>query len=126
MKRREFIGMTAAGAAGLVWPGTASGSASLAPAALTSPHLLTILRDERLVRDLGRRYRASVPSENDARVLEQAILADMATADPHALTDRIDAQVLHDFSTGRTVTVDGWILSLTEARQCALYSLRIA
>lgn len=118
--------MAAAGAASLVWPGTASGSAPSATAPLASPHLLTILRDERLVSDLGWRYRTNVPAEDDARVLEQAILADTHAPGSDALASRIGAQVLHDFSTGRTVTVGGWILSLTEARQCALYSLRIA
>jgi hypothetical protein len=29
-----------------------------------------------------------------------------------------------DFAAGRTVLVDGWVLSVTEARQAALYSLR--
>ena len=34
------------------------------------------------------------------------------------------ARLVHDdFDDGRTVVVDGWILSATEARQCALYSL---
>ena len=28
-----------------------------------------------------------------------------------------------DFEAGRTVLVSGWVLSQTEARQCALYSL---
>jgi hypothetical protein len=31
-----------------------------------------------------------------------------------------------DFAHGRTVIVDGWILSVTEARQCALFSLLAA
>ena len=32
-------------------------------------------------------------------------------------------QVRRDFAEGRTVEVQGWVLSVTEARQCALYSL---
>jgi hypothetical protein len=31
-------------------------------------------------------------------------------------------QVRADFAEGHTVIVDGWLLSTTEARQCALYS----
>jgi hypothetical protein len=35
----------------------------------------------------------------------------------------IAAMVRRDFDTGRTVLVNGWVLSATEARQCALFSL---
>jgi len=31
--------------------------------------------------------------------------------------------VKQDFGNGKIAVVDGWILSVTEARQCALYSL---
>jgi len=34
----------------------------------------------------------------------------------------IDDRIRDDFGAGRTVVVDGWLLSVTEARQCALYS----
>jgi hypothetical protein len=35
----------------------------------------------------------------------------------------LDGLVRYDFAHGRTVVVDGWVLSVTEARQCALFSL---
>ena len=35
--------------------------------------------------------------------------------------DRLDQRVREDFEGGRTVRLDGWILSNTEARQTALY-----
>jgi hypothetical protein len=35
----------------------------------------------------------------------------------------IDDQIRDDFTAGRTVVVDGWVLSVTEARQAALFSL---
>jgi hypothetical protein len=38
---------------------------------------------------------------------------------------RLDSRALvaRDFADGHTVLVDGWVLSVTEARQCALFSL---
>ena len=39
------------------------------------------------------------------------------------LSGPISALVRRDFETGRTVLVNGWILSVNEARQCALFSL---
>jgi hypothetical protein len=121
MKRRDFIGITAAGVAGLAWPGTSAADA-VTRATLAHPHLLDVLRDERLVADLGRRYRETVPAEDDPRALEAAILADA----PTSARTWLDDQVQRDFATGRTVTLNGWVLSLTEARQSALYSLWIA
>jgi hypothetical protein len=32
-------------------------------------------------------------------------------------------KIKHDFDTEKTIVVKGWVLSITEARQCALFSL---
>jgi hypothetical protein len=123
MKRRQFIGMAAAGAAGLAWPVAARDGEHLRLTTLAHPHLLDVLRDERVVCDLGRRYRKSVPAENSAHALAQAILADPPATATTRLNARVNHQVQRDFAEGRTVTLNGWVLSVTEARQCALYSL---
>ena len=125
MKRREFIGLTAVGAAGLAWPGAAAAD-DVTRATLAHPHLLNVLRDERLVAELGRRYRETVPAEDDPRALEAAILTDRGAPPSPSVRPWLDAQVQHDFASGRTVTLNGWVLSLTEARQSALFSFWIA
>ena len=132
MKRREFIGIAAVGAAGVVLPAPSRGEGSFAPT-LAHPRLLEILHDERRVRDLGRRYRENVPGEDTPDALAHAILREPSargrgpistrSSEMVALRARVDEQVQSDFADGRTVTLDGWILSLTEARQCALFSL---
>jgi hypothetical protein len=118
MKRRDFIGIAAAGAAGLVLP--AGARADVAGAALARPRLLEILRDERMVRELGQRYRENAPAENEARALADAIVRDAGAA------AWVNDRVQRDFAEGRTVTLNGWVLSVTEARQCALFSLLAA
>jgi len=35
----------------------------------------------------------------------------------------MEERVRADFAAGRVVVVRGWILSVTEARECALFSL---
>jgi hypothetical protein len=40
---------------------------------------------------------------------------------PDELTSRLSARVCADFASGSTVRLDGWILSRTEARVCALW-----
>jgi hypothetical protein len=124
MKRREFIGMAAAGAAGLVLPTVVRGEASVSTV-LASPQLLEILRDERAVRELGQCYRQIVPAENDPQALTQAIRGQSAAAPATAgaLRAQVNKTVRGDFAEGRTITLKGWVLSVTEARQCALYSL---
>ena len=125
MKRRDFLGITAAGMAGLAaWPG-ASDAAGVPRAVLAHPHLLDILRDEAIVARLGRRYRAAAPSERTATALEAALLGDAPAPPPVSPKAWLADQVQRDFETGRTVTVEGWVLSLTEARQAALFSLWI-
>ncbi|HUR60456.1 MAG TPA: hypothetical protein VM029_22225 [Opitutaceae bacterium] len=121
MKRRTFIGIAAAGTAGMVLPATGGGS--VPAAVLENPRLLQILRNKRTVREIGRRYRKIVPRENDAQALAQAILPDARGAGSASLPAAINAQIQRDFADGRTLTLDGWVLSVTEARQCALYSL---
>jgi len=77
------------------------------------------------VRTLGAQYRAAVPKENSATALRAAIsdTAQHGFRLPWARRASLNDQVRDDFAAGRTVLVDGWVLSATEARQCALFSL---
>lgn len=72
---------------------------------------------------VGRRYREDVPEEDDRAVLLDAL--GLGRGEVTGLDDLPDlAQaVTADFAAGRTVSVDGWVLALTEARAAALVSL---
>ena len=86
------------------------------------PDLVATLGPD-VVRRLGRGYRANVPRESDSRRLAAAIRASRPwTARVGVRHPPIADQIRNDFDAGRTVVVDGWLLSVTEARQCALYS----
>jgi hypothetical protein len=125
MKRRDFLGITAAGVAGLTaWPGSTD-AAGVPRATLAHPHLLNILRDDGVVAELGRSYRNAVPAESTAAALEAAILGEAPAPPPASPKAWLTDQVARDFATGRTVTLNGWVLALTEARQAALFSLWI-
>jgi hypothetical protein len=123
MKRRDFLSIAAtAGAAGLILPGGLAASGQSVDA-LAHPHVLEVLREPRLVAQLGMRYREVAPEESDQAALTAAILRDLDGMADEPLGARLDARVRRDFVAGRTVTLHGWLLSVTEARQCALYSL---
>jgi len=106
MDRREFLCLSL-GAAVLAVPAREDAAV---PA---HPDLLSVLGPEP-VREIGVQYRRLVPEENDPVRLRAAMLA------PGMSIARV---VRRDFATGGTVLVNGWVLSVTEARQCALFSL---
>jgi hypothetical protein len=86
----------------------------------------------RLIREIGDAYRDLNSRENDADRLASLIRADLpegvaTNQSPGSkLYAALDRQIRSDFKHGRTVELRGWILSVTEARQCALYSILYA
>jgi len=123
LDRRRFLGLAGGLAAALLGAECAA-PADDAPQALAHPDLLATLGAD-LVRAVGVRYRQTVPAERDADALRAAILASRPWTSRlrPSRRPRVAELVRDDFAGGRTVVVLGWILSATEARQCALYSL---
>jgi hypothetical protein len=124
--RRRFLRLAGSGVALALAPTGCSTDAGYDAASLAQPELLAAMGPE-LVRALGARYRALTPAERDAGALREAIL-DSRPLPARLLGARhpVADLVRDDFARGRTVVVDGWILAATEARQCALFSLRPA
>jgi hypothetical protein len=80
--------------------------------------LTAVLGDPDAARRVGRRYLDGRPEERDERTLLRLL---RQLGDPAALTqDRVRRAVRSDFAEGRVVLVEGWYLSQTEARLCAL------
>ena len=116
LDRRRFLQLTALGVIGSA---TEIACARDTAATLAHPQLVEMLGADR-VRQLGERYRAATPGEDSAEKLHDAI---SRGGDFHLFRTSIDDQINDDFKNGHTVIVDGWILSVTEARQAALFSL---
>lgn len=124
MNRRQFLGISAIGATATLASsarGTDAG-ASYDVHALAHPHLLSLLGPQS-VREVGARYREMVPAENHVNTLRAAILTARSLRVPRAPRPAVATLVRDDFAAGRTIVVQGWVLSATEARQCALFSL---
>lgn len=119
MKRRQFLTMLGtlpvANAASEAYAGNAT------QAAITEPGLATFLGSPDFIRRLGQTYRKHFTAEDDYMVLVEAVLHSCPHG--HALTDFLETRIAQDFADGDTVLLDGWLLSRTEARQTALYSL---
>lgn len=124
LDRRRFLQLTTAGIVASLTSSACAGDDGEDVRSLARPELLGMLGAER-VRELGMHYRAVVPKENTAAALRVAI----ADGGHRGLRFRwiprpsMEQQVRDDFTAGRTVLVEGWVLSATEARQCALFSL---
>lgn len=104
LSRRDFVALL--GATGFA----ATTSVSLGQ---TGPADVTI--DRQAAEAIGNAYLALRPTEKNFLRLNLA----MAGIGPHNVNDA----VRRDFATGRIVHVDGWALSRTEARLCALIAM---
>ena len=126
MKRRDFIQLSAFATAAISVPLLHSCSTSAGDQAMSQPVFLSRLFDENMIRDAGKAYLKKTPGENDNDKLAQ-LLADnndiANSTDKKAIHQYLDEKIRHDFETGSTVLVKGWVLAVTEARQCALFSL---
>jgi hypothetical protein len=102
-----------------------------AAAAPTAPgdDLTAWLRHARSAAVVGREYLKIAPREADAAVLrhligdDRAMAAATGRASARAMREHLRTRARQDFEDGRIVTLQGWILSVTEARLCALVAL---
>ncbi len=125
MNRRQFLRFTAAISIALCitridWL-FEEGQAS----ALADPSLLRILGD-RCVRDIGSSYRDQFPREDDPIAISSAIATNSGIFRDQSLCESqilLKQQIQNDFARGSTIRINGWVLSLTEARHCALFSM---
>lgn len=89
---------------------------------LKEPIHLSSFLDDQAIYLIGDRYRELFPDENGEKRLVQTLFNQSSPATAMNI-ETIQRTIAKDFQTGNTVMIDGWILSRTEARQCALLSL---
>jgi hypothetical protein len=125
MKRRNFI-LLAGGALTVVAIPTANhffGKVDYPPA-LALPGSLTSIMDSKELKELGVAYRSLIPDESRERIVTKRLMEKLS--DDNAFITSLEEVIKKDFAAGNTIEVKGWILSKTEARQCALYSFSTA
>ena len=113
LSRRSALGACASVIVGWLWAGVMRrphGARASDPGWASDPGSTT---DGRHVA-LGQAYLRRYPEE-----ASQSRLAGLVPADPVARTRQVRA----DFAVGQVVTLDGWVLSRTECRYCALHAL---
>lgn len=93
-----------------------------------TPDFLSSVCDEKTIKEIGKTYMKLTPAESTKEKLKTAVLADangnsISTKDDTAVTDFINSKITKEFLNGHTLILNGWVLSVTEGRQCALFSL---
>ncbi len=93
---------------------------------LEFPGTLSSICDEKTIREIGQAYLVKYPGDSKSSKLQELLMEGYdgkSSDDADAITAMIDKKIHTDFRNARTEILKGWVLSLTEARQCALYSL---
>lgn len=130
MQRRTFLRLSFAGTAALsILSLRCSNKDPALQKILAQPFTLSRLCDEKTLKDIGNVYRKNTPAENDPEKLRAMLLAEQegkpvpSSTDPSFIRLSLQQKIKQDFEEKRITVVNGWILSVTEARQCALVSL---
>src|SRR6266850_5789767 len=89
------------------------------PGSLTHPRSLGVILDLNELKEVGAAYRKQAPDESSERALADVLLEELPD-DKLEFDTALDTLISKDFADGDTTQVKGWILSKTEARQCAL------
>jgi hypothetical protein len=117
MNRRHFAKIIAATAAlalpGAIW-------FTLRPTCTdidVNLDMQNIFGDGCQIGEIGEAYRNAYPGEDDIVQLQNLLWHNNVSID-------LDKKILQDFENGNTVQLHGWILSRTEARRYALFSMR--
>ena len=124
MQRRLFLELSAFTAASLSLPFIAG--CDNRRQAEARPLFLSKIAEDNSIIKTGLAYRIAFKSEDDEQKLKALILPKSTMTNSEGsgeiakmLAGKIDAE----FKNGAIVVINGWILSLTEARQCALFSI---
>ncbi len=120
MKRRKFVFLTAAGFTFLAIPACDYINDEIDDP-LTDPHSLSLIWDKQTILDIGKKYRSQFPNDDNEQSLSKLLKG--KTSNEKELIEDLKLRIKNDFQTSNTIVIDGWILSQTETRQCALYSI---
>ena len=122
MNRKKFMVVSGLGLAALSLPVACQFSRKREQlAVLARPAGLSRVCDTATLVAVGAQYRKKRAEENDEDLLFELLLPETA-APPDSLAQMLLDRIRADYENNDTLILDGWVLSRTEARQCALFS----
>jgi hypothetical protein len=130
MHRRTFLKVVGvAGAFGL--PLAGCHDVGTIDDVLRLPAFLSGICDEKTLYEIGIAFGKRFPQSYRSDILKNELMRSVldekqiAKTEPSRLSSLLYERVERDFHSGNVTDLKGWVLSITEARQCALYSLSI-
>lgn len=96
---------------------------------LFMPAFLSLIIDENAIRKIGQAYISFAPNQTTESFLISKLMTDQngkplsRTLSASNISLALRKKIEQDFIKGQYLFVDGWVLSETEAQQCALFSL---
>jgi hypothetical protein len=115
MKRRRFVLLAIAGTATVSVPLSKCGAGNYPD----RPQFLYTSIGKAKTKEIGKAYILQFPAESDRKILIQLITNGLKQQPD----SEINLVIQNEFRNGKVVIVNGWILSVTEARQSALFYL---
>lgn len=130
MQRRQFLQLSAMGGTVILFTGMSCNQQHpVSYDMLSKPEALAQICDLKTLKEIGMAYHTQAATQMDADQLAALLLTDSAgkpvspASDNSIIQTLISKNIEHDFERGNTVVVKDWILSVTEARQCAFLFL---
>lgn len=128
MNRRVFVKLGIFSAGAMTMPLLHCRSNDQYNVLLHQPRFLSQICDEKALREIGLAYLKLKPSEEKKNRLVDFLTEESAgkklniKASDKEVESFLNNKIHTDFEKNDIVTVKGWVLSITEARQCALFS----
>jgi FKBP-type peptidyl-prolyl cis-trans isomerase 2 len=124
MIRRDFLKLSVAVTPAMALALNACRTGAATPQeALAQPESLYGIMERNDLQAVGKAYLARFNPTKEALQTEILGQDPAPGTDPAKVINQIADTVRNDFNNGRTIILEGWVLSLTEARQCALHTL---
>lgn len=129
MKRKDFIVLSFYSGLAVSIPFLGCDrSSAVANKPWVVPDLLSHICDAKTLREIGTNYRQKYPGESKEEQLASLLLTDSdhkiipINTEDALIRSWLEKKIKKDFEVGNTVVIKGWVLSKTEAQQCALFS----
>jgi len=130
MNRRLFISLSGLGitAIGVSFTGLLDFDLSR-ESFCAKPDFLSRLSNDEALRSVGKEFLKLYPAEGSSAGLMTELYGGplktdvLPRKDVRSIQKRLKNLIRNDFITGKTLILNGWVLSLTEARQCALFAI---
>jgi hypothetical protein len=129
MNRRIFIKLTLGGVGAATLPFLHCRDSGSSIKLLYRPDFLSQICDEKMIIDIGIAYRKMYPKLDNKDKLVKQLMKNESGEDIKTTKDSdenekiLEEKIISDFKQLNTVIVKGWVLSVTEAQQCALFTL---